>query len=104
VVDRAEDIVGDVVSLDDAAGAPDLSDSAVVDVQFTFFTSGVDDVGTLDQSREAGGVDCDAEDFDECRFVAVGNVEGSRRESEGLVDCFALATEGRGKAKIVGCG
>lgn len=64
-----EDLVREVVGLDDAAGAPDLPDGAVVDAPGVGVVGGGDGVEALDEGGEAGGVGGFSEVLDEGVFV-----------------------------------
>lgn len=88
-VDGFEEVVVDEVSLDDAAGAPDLQELGVVDVEVEVFVGFFDDQKTLAVGGEAGGVDGFAKVFE--KGGAVGDVESARGEVDGVKGFLDLA-------------
>lgn len=96
--------VGDIVRLDDAAGAPDLDDGGEVNGPFVLAVGDVDDVHALHEGRQARDVGGDAQVLEEdLALLSVGEVEFLGREGavEGVVDVQALGAVRRGDADEV---
>ena len=97
---------GDVVCLDDAAGAPDLHDILEVDAPFILLVCYVDDTYSLYISCETGGVDGETQVFDEgvlLRGAGEAELLGEEGAVESLGDVLALPAEGGDDAEIMSC-
>ncbi len=96
--------VGDIVSLDDAAGAPDLDDGGEVDAPFVLAVGDVDNVHALHEGGQARDVGGDAQVLEEAvALLGVGEVEFLGREGaiKGVFDAQALGAVRRGDADEV---
>ena len=95
---------GDIIGLDDAAGAPDLHDGREVDVPFVGSVGLVDDVEARDHGGEEGGVDGAAEVGQQgALFVGrAGRFFDGEVAFERLLDVLSVSAVGQGDADEVG--
>lgn len=89
--------VGNVISLDDATGTPNLQDLIVIDIPVVLAVGLVDDIDSLNVRGEAACVRSDSKILEEGGFVLDIKLLGREVGPEGLLSAFTLIAVCRGE-------
>ena len=94
LVNLAEE-VRDVVRLDDATAAPYGDDGAEIEVPLLLLVDVLEQIETLDERNQEGGISGFTEVFDECLLVGYFDSADSDMALEAFVDMNSLSCIGR---------